>query len=93
MKRALAIALVLAVAALAHVSAQSPQIAKPFLATQYATVRPAFTYTPVLASPAQTQLVLAVLTCALSRVAWWAAVYMPWNLPGAELMRIPAPPN
>ena len=40
MGRALAITLVLAVAALAHVSAQSPQLAKPFLATQYATVRP-----------------------------------------------------
>ena len=41
MGRAVAIAFVLAVAALAPVSAQSPQAAKPFLATQYATVRPA----------------------------------------------------
>lgn len=41
MGRAIAIALVLTVAALATVSAQSPQLAKPFLATQYATVSPA----------------------------------------------------
>ena len=34
MGRAIATAFVLAVAALAHVSAQSPQNAKPFLATQ-----------------------------------------------------------
>ena len=68
MGRALAVALVLAVAALTHVSAQSPQISKPFLATQYATVRPAFPCTPVLASPAQAQLVF-VKARALSRVA------------------------
>lgn len=57
MGRAVALALVLAVAALAHVSAQSPQNAKPFLATQYATVRPAFHCTPFCLALAQ--LVLA----------------------------------
>ena len=49
MGRAMAIALVLAVAALATVSAQSPQVAKPFLATQYATVSPARPCVPVSA--------------------------------------------
>ena len=58
MGRALAIALVLTVAALAHVSAQSPQTAKPFLATQYATVRPGLSCFSLLITPAWQQLVL-----------------------------------